>query len=218
MILNGPSIKEQSHSSSTSSATTSISQLLMYNSRIRRREDACGTPRHNLERETPLPVYLGLMLHTKTRKRDLVDRLFKLGLCISYDRVLSISTEMGNKLCDYYEKENVVCPPNLKGDLFTAAAADNIDHNPSSTSAQGSFHGTGITLFQHPSNESSGTQREYQFTAAASMKKSLSKLPESYTTVPPLALRKQNLSIPMLEGPNRANCHLIENALVMEHR
>ena len=38
-----------------------------------------------------------MMVHSKTRKRELVDILFSLGLSISYDRVLSISTELGNK-------------------------------------------------------------------------------------------------------------------------
>lgn len=193
MVLNHhPSIKEQSDSSTSSPATTTISQLLLCNSILHGREGSSGAPRHSQQRETPLLVYLGLMVHTKTHKRDLVDCLFKLGLCISYDRGLSILTDMGNKLCDYYEREDVVCPPDLKGGLFTTAAADKIDHNPSSVSVKDSFHGTGLTLFQHPSNESRGVQWEVHTTnqdmVTASMKQSLSKLPELYTTVPPLAL------------------------------
>ena len=38
-------------------------------------------------------------------------------------------------------------------DIFTTATVDNIDHNPSSMTATGSFHGTGISLFQHPDFE-----------------------------------------------------------------
>ena len=87
------------------------------------------------------------MIHTKTRKRELVDQLFDLGLSVSYDRVLEISTELGNKVCHYYQTQKAVCPPQLKCGLFTT---DNTDHNPSSTSARDSFHGTGISLFQHP--------------------------------------------------------------------
>lgn len=37
---------------------------------------------------------------------------------------------------------------------------DNIDHNPSSTTAKDSFHGTGISLFQHSSADNPGTARE----------------------------------------------------------
>ena len=56
----------------------------------------------------------------------------------------------------------MVCPPRLKGSIFATAAVDNTDHNPSSTSSHDSFHGTGISLFQHPTEknneENSGVQ------------------------------------------------------------
>lgn len=38
----------------------------------------------------------------------------------------------------------------LRGSVFTTAAVDNIDHNPSATTAKDSFDGTGISLLQHP--------------------------------------------------------------------
>jgi hypothetical protein len=49
----------------------------------------------------------------------------------------------------------------LKSGITTSAAIDNIDHNhnPSSTSAHDSFHGTGISLFQHPDDAFTGVQR-----------------------------------------------------------
>ena len=37
-----------------------------------------------------------------------------------------------------------------------SVAADNIDHNPSSTTANDSFHGQGISLFQIQSNQATG--------------------------------------------------------------
>lgn len=130
--------------------TLSISQLILFNSTKRRRSSETNTALyHSSEREPPLPVYVGLMTDAETRKRTIVDELYNLGLSISYDRVLEISTEMGNKVCARYESEGVVCPPKLKKKVFTTAAVDNIDHNPSSSTAQGAFHGTGISLFQH---------------------------------------------------------------------
>ncbi|KAJ8048750.1 hypothetical protein HOLleu_01187 [Holothuria leucospilota] len=116
------------------------------------------------------------MIHTKTRNRELVDRLYVLGLSISYDPVLAISTELGDKICHYYKMEKAVCPPELKGGLFTTATVDNIDHNPSSTSAHDLFHGTGISLFQHPDNEFSGASRAVAYTHrdAAGAKKNVS--------------------------------------------
>ncbi len=102
-------------------------------SSVRRRESqATSAIRHNIERETPLPIYIGLMIHTKTRKRELVDDLYELGLSISYNRVLNILTELGNKVCHHYKMERAA---SLKGGLFTTGAVDNIDHDPSSTSA-----------------------------------------------------------------------------------
>ena len=99
------------------------------------------------------------MIHTKIHKQALVDTLFDLWLCFSYQRVLDISTELGNKSCHHYEMEKVVCPLQLRSGLFTTAAVDNIDHNPSSTSAHDSFHGTGISLFQRPDDSFTGVKR-----------------------------------------------------------
>ena len=79
-----------------------------------------------------------------------MDALFELGLCISYDRVLNISTILDSNLCDQFEVEKIVCPPKLRKNLFTTSAIDNVDHNLSSTTVQDSFHGTGISIFQHP--------------------------------------------------------------------
>lgn len=93
-----------------------------------------------------MPVYLGVLIHTKTHRRDLVDELYRLGLSISYDRVLSILSELGNNICRYFLLEGAVSPPKLKGGLFTTGAVDNIDHNPSSTSAHDSFCDDGNDL------------------------------------------------------------------------
>ena len=114
MIHNGPNIADH-NSPNMSQATLSIAQLLQYNTFARRRPGS-NAIYHMKGRETPLPIYMGLTLHAKTRKRDLVDTLFSLGLSISYDRVLEISTAMNNRVCELYMSDNVVCPPNLRED------------------------------------------------------------------------------------------------------
>ena len=170
--------------------------------------------RHSHNRETPLPVYLGTLIHTKTRKRDLVDTLYHLGLSISYDRVLSISTDLETNICRFFQKEGTVCPLKLKSGLFTTGAVDNIDHNPSSTSAKDSFHGTSISLFQHPHDNMHGVQRVVPDDTASCA----SHLPESYTIVPPVVLGKGDPIIPKVEGPNKSDCQLIPEAVKMEYR
>ena len=218
MILYGPNIKTQSSYLSTPQAALTLSQLLMFNSFARCQDGGSHTLRHKQERETPLPLYLGVLIHSKTRKKELVDALFELGLCISYDRVMSISTSLGNNLCHQFEMEKTVCPPKLKGNLFTTAAIDNIDHNPSSTTAQDSFHGTGISLFQHPRRGASGVERTTMTALDNSHKRSLDKLPQSYTDVPPVTLSKKDPVPPKLEGPNKSDCLLIPDAMQTEYR
>ena len=52
----------------------------------------------------------------------------------------------GDAAVDSYLEEGVVCPSILRKRLFTTAAMDNIDHNPTSTTATTSFHGTSISF------------------------------------------------------------------------
>lgn len=127
MIHEGPSIKSQSGFSGNvfSQATLSVAQQLQYNSSVRRGSESSGV-RHNNARETPLAIYVGATIHEKTRKRQLVDKMFKLGLSISYDCVMEISTGQGNRACKQYEQEKTVCPRNLRLGLNTKEVIDNL--------------------------------------------------------------------------------------------
>ena len=52
----------------------SISQLILYNSvKNRRGIEHTGIPRHHRSRETPIPVYTGLMIHNMTGQANLVN-------------------------------------------------------------------------------------------------------------------------------------------------
>ena len=99
------------------------------------------------------------MLHAHTRNKELVDRLSHLGLSIPYDRVLQLSAQVGNNVCQQFHREQVVCPPKMRDEVFPTAAVDNIDHNPSATTSKDSFHGTGISLIQHSSYSGEGVNR-----------------------------------------------------------
>ena len=163
-ILDGTNITDQTdNEKGGTSAALVISQLLMFNS-VKHARTGDTKQRHNADKETPLPnlpMYIGLAVHAQTRQRTLVDKLYRLGLSISYDRVMQISADLGNSVCSFYEREKVVCPLKLKQDLFTTGCVDNIDHNPSSRTAKDSFHGTAISLTQHPSPGNLGTDPSY---------------------------------------------------------
>ena len=130
--------------------SANISQLIRFNAVKQTRRNKVKTFRHMTKNEPPLPVLIGLMIHAKTRKRKMIERLVAEGLSISYERVLDICQLISNQICKEYNFNNLVCPSSLQQGTFTTAAVDNLDHNPSSTTAQSSFHGTTISIFQHP--------------------------------------------------------------------
>ena len=66
---------------------------------------------------------------------------------------------MTNSVIDRYDRNDVVFPSKLRDGIFTTAAVDSIDHNPSSTNAHDSFHDTAISLVQHPTTENPRTDR-----------------------------------------------------------
>ena len=118
MILEGPNAKCQLTAKPSQAALT-LAQLLKFNSvKHARKTEQCT--RHIKSQETP-------------RKRDLIDRVHALGMSISYDHVLRLSSDMANAVCEHFKETDTVCPPNLKRNVFTTAAVDNIDHNTSST-------------------------------------------------------------------------------------
>ena len=177
-----------------------IAQLLQFNVAVKAKHST--VVRHTKSREPPLPVNIGLSIHARTRQKDLVENMHALGLSVSYARVLEISTEICNKCIDLFTQEHAVCPPNLKYGLFTTAAIDNLDHNPSSTTSTDSFHGTGLSLFQHPSIVCLGTSRqmpqvnnEHGTNTNTSRSLKVPALPASYSVVLPAALHTQQPDI-----------------------
>ena len=106
--------------------------------------------RHSAESETPLQVYLGILLHVKTRKKKLINNLSEMGVCISYYRVAEYEKSLAQTLCTQFKESDVVYPPKLQPNIFTSAAIGNIDHNATSSTVSNHFHGTSISLFQHP--------------------------------------------------------------------
>ncbi|KAJ8353418.1 hypothetical protein SKAU_G00209850 [Synaphobranchus kaupii] len=147
MVLNGSNIKHQEKCDSQACLT--IGQCIVYHTKKRASSTAMKT-RHTLEREPPLPIYIGINVHAQTRSKKLVQQLHNLGISISYDRIMQIEDWLATSTCEGFEADGVVAPACLRKGLFTVGALDNLDHNPSSTTSVTSFHGTGISLFQLP--------------------------------------------------------------------
>ena len=151
MVEHGADIKSQLGFGSSKS-DQAIAQLLHYSCFSKQKEQAT-THRHSKDRETPFPVYKGMAVYARTRKRSLVEMFHDHGMSNSYDRVLEMSAQLGDATVSKYVELGVVCPPVLREDLFTTVVMDNIDHNPSATTAITSFRGTSISLFHHPATD-----------------------------------------------------------------
>ena len=97
---------------------------------------------------------------------------------------MQIEEWISTAVSERYEEDGVVCPVQLRKGLFTVAAVDNLDYNPSSNTATSAFHGKGISLFQnvHGADQQQGENRPPvnipPISAVAPP------LPELYTAVP----------------------------------
>ena len=114
---------------------------------------------------------------------------YQFGLSVSYDRILQVENQLATAVCQHIAEIGLVCPSQLRHGLFMLGALDNLDHNPSSTTATDSFHGTGISLFQFPSS-SGGYQNQNVIQLPASSTPNNQQLPPDYTTVPAVVLAK----------------------------
>ena len=204
MLLYGTNIQDQK--AMDTQACLSISQMLFLNCK-KNTKSKCVTSRKSrycLQRETPLAVYTGMRVHTQTRSRALVELLHELRISVSYKRIMQLESHLASAVCRQIQREGVVCPSQLRHGLFTIGAMDNLDHNPSSTSAVGSFHGTGISLMQSPSKTQMGKPRP-PLTLTDEDKEGKLSLPDYYTVVPAVALKETSVQVPKLPGTDRVD-------------
>ena len=137
---------------------------------------------------------------------------------ISYDRVLQISTDLANTVCKLYEEKGVVFPLNLKKHVFTTAAVDNIDHNPSSTTASDLFHGTAVSLTNHLSDTCLGVERDVFHTTTTLPSKTVMHIPSSYSKFPPATLQNKHPMVPQLQGYANPTSDLVSEAREKEQQ
>ena len=213
LLLNGTDLKDQDTTDSQASLT--VSQMILFN--FHSRATSTAKSRHSLDREPPLPLYVGMKIHTETRSKKIVTQLYNLGICVSYDRIIQLENQLATAVCNDFHDKKAVVPTQLRNGLFTVGALDNLDHNPSSTTSQGSFHGTGISLFQFPTSVKVGNMQN-DITLQLTGVKSNHQLPDYYTTVPAVALQTTKLSVPQqLTVPVLQDDQLMMNARLKEN-
>ena len=132
-----------------------------------------------------------MKLYLKTGSESELDVLHQRGLCISYDcgcvshiSLRMLSTDIANLVISQWEQAGVVVPPQAVKNVFTTGTFDNIDHNPSSTTAKSALHGTCISIHQHFSSSTQQVVNDVEILNPAEMgKTTVRPLPNSYTTV-----------------------------------
>ena len=156
-----------------------LSQLIRFNSVKQKRQEETQKFYHFKNNEPPLPVLIGLIVHARTGNRNLVDWLAVEGVSISYDFAMNLRRSISIQVYMEYRANSLVCPVDLKKNVFTTVATDNLDHNPSSATAESSFHGTTISVFQHANYHLSLSSFRVNTNNSGTRKQS--KLPVSYT-------------------------------------
>ena len=163
-----------------------VSQLLIFNYKKKQKSiSLTAKERHIIE--MLIPLYIGMKIHTTTRSKTLIEKFPKLGLSVSYDRVLQVDRILQQNQCMQFENDGMVCPFSFRKGILTVGAIDNIDHNPSSTTSKGSLHGTAITVTQLPTEDNQGLERPIEFDSKLTSTNVT--LPASYSNVPVVSVK-----------------------------
>uniref|UniRef100_A0A1X7VHL6 Uncharacterized protein n=1 Tax=Amphimedon queenslandica TaxID=400682 RepID=A0A1X7VHL6_AMPQE len=114
-----------------------------------------------------------------------------------YDCFLKLATDIGKSICDQFETDGVVCSHKLRQGVFTTAAVDNINYNPSFTTSKESFHGTGISLIQHLCHDNKGNGRGIIILKASTSNTfcSIKPLPTEYNNDPPASIKEKDINV-----------------------
>ena len=92
--------------------------------------------------------------------------------------------DMANEMLSQYERDGVFIPRNLRKNIFTIIAKDNIDHNARSSTATKHYHGTSFSVFQFSTFECPGEKISQTDQHPSITKSQLKKsLPVSYIEV-----------------------------------
>eukprot|EP00794_Sanderia_malayensis_P019362 gene19362-21282_t len=113
---------------------------------------------------------------------------------MSYSRVLQVENLLAYNISKQFQIEGIVSPPKLCHGLHTVGALDNIDNNPSSTTAEGSLHGTAISIMQRCRTHADGEERSLKFDLGPFVNEI--NLPDSFAIVPACSLNPGAIAVP----------------------
>ena len=109
LILEGTS-QHQQVSGNTHATAVTLSQLIRFNAVKTKRKLGDSHVRHFKANEPPLPIKTGLVIHSQTRKKSIVNDLAAAGLSVTYNRIQEIQDSIGQQLCKKYEEKRLFVP------------------------------------------------------------------------------------------------------------
>ena len=137
IILNGLNIRDQEQSENQACLT--VCETIILNAKKRSYETKTGQTRHSAFCEPPLPLCAGLSILSSTRSKTLIEKMYRMGISVSYDRIMEIEDWLASSLCERFKEDGCISPAFLRKEIFSMGAHDNLDHNPSSTTSVSSF-------------------------------------------------------------------------------
>ena len=137
IILNGLNIRDQEQSENQACLT--VCETIIFNAKKRSYETKTGQTRHSAFCEPPLPLCAGLSILSSTRSKTLIEKMYRMGISVSYDRIMEIEDWLASSLCERFKEDGCISPAFLRKEIFSMGAHNNLDHNPSSTTSVSSF-------------------------------------------------------------------------------
>ena len=202
ILLQGPSILHEQNNDELQGqvhgrarVASSIAQQIIYNTcSVSHHTTTSANIRHNKDRETPFPLYLGLKLHGEGRQKKQISNANAFGMSVSYKRVMEIKRSMAQAVVKQFVNDGVVLPTNICKDVFVTFDMDNLDSKNQGNFSQDEFHGTAISVTNHLSRDNLGVERPCVQIDPADT--SLPQLPDSYSVVQPAELTRNDLFVP----------------------
>ena len=123
IILKGLNIKDQEKSESQACLT--VCETIIFNAKKRSCKTKTGQTRHSASHEPPLPLYVGLSIHSSTRGKTLIEKMYQMGISVSCDCIMEIENWLATSLCARFKEDRCVSPTCLRKGIFFVGALDN---------------------------------------------------------------------------------------------
>ena len=107
-------------------------------------------------------MYVPAKLSSSCRSKALVNWLyFCAGISLPYKSLLELTKYITNRMIPQYNRDGAFLTRTLKKGILSIIAKDTIDENSKSTTATKYYHGTSLSIYQFPTEETPGITVEY---------------------------------------------------------